>query len=124
MAQARVGPSVDVHKRVISKEELLQIGKVGEHPWGQKGEVIPRQVKTEEPTEAAPAQSCGEVSQGGEVVEGATEVELLKGTARYAESLWMDKCQLVPTKVQEAQVDESRETVGCHLCDPVKKTNT
>lgn len=120
MVQSREGPTVDSHKGVVSEEELLQIGKVGKHPRGQKGEVIPREVKTKESAEAAPAQSCGEVCQGGEVVERATQVELLKRAAGYVESFWMDECQLVPTEIQEAQVAEGREAVGRHLCKPVK----
>lgn len=124
LVHAREGSTVDRHQRVVSKEELLQAGEVGEHARGQQGELVPREVEAEEPSEAAPAQSCGEVGQGGEVVERAAQAELLKGTAGYAESFWMDEHQLVPTEVQEAQVEEGREAVGGHLCDPVKMTHT
>ncbi len=122
LAHAGEGPAVDGYQRVVSEEELLQAGKVGEHARGQQAEVVPREVEAEEPPEASPAQSRGEVCQGGEVVQRAAQVELLKGAAGYAESLRVDEDQLVPAEVQEAQVEEGREAVGCHLCYPVKRT--
>lgn len=97
---------------------------MGEHPWGQQGELVPGEVEAEEPREATPAHSSGEVSKGSKVVECPAQVELLKGTARYAESLWMDERQLVSTEVQEAQIDEGREGVGRQLRYPEETTNT
>lgn len=106
MVHTREGPTVDSYQRVVSEEELLQAGEVREHARGEQGKVVPREVEAEEMPEAPPTQSCGEVSQRGEVVQRAAQVELLKWTAWYAESLWMDECQLVPAQVQEAQVGE------------------
>lgn len=84
--------------------------------------MIPREVKAEEPLETTPAQCRGEICQGSEVVQRAAQVELLQGTTRYAESRWMNECQLVVTEIQEVQVDEGREAMGRHLCNPVKMT--
>ena len=124
VVHAGEGPTVDGHQGVIRKEELLQVGEVREHPRGQQGQVVPGEVKAEEPPEATPAQGRGEVHQGSEVVERAAQVELLKGTAGDAEGLRMDESQLVPTEVQETKVDQGREAVGLHLFNPVKTTNT
>lgn len=124
MVHAREGSTIDGHQRVVTEEELLKTGKVGEQVWGQESKLVPRKVEAEEPSEATPAQSRGEVCQGGGVVQGAAQVELLKGTGRYAESLWMDECQSVPAEVQEAQVEKRKKAVGCHHCNSVKMTHT
>lgn len=61
--------TVDGHQSVVIKEELPKAGKVREHAQGQESQLVPGKVEAEEPCEATPAQSRGEVRQGAGVVQ-------------------------------------------------------
>lgn len=95
---------------------------MGEHAWRQESELVPREVQTEETSEATPAQGRGQVRQGGGVVERAAEVEILEGTGRNAKSFWVDERELVPAEVKEVQAEEGREAAGVQRCNSVEIT--
>lgn len=61
--------TMDDHQRVVIEEEMPEARKVGEHARRQESQLVPGKVKAEEPCEATPAQSRGEVHQGAGVVQ-------------------------------------------------------